>query len=166
MTRCPICGQRGVTVKEKLVCDWCRIPIETCCEGGPPDVQRCQKTTIYVAGPMTGVPYFGYPAFDTARDYLASHGITVLSPPDRDRSTGFDPATLGDEWNWNTIPKAFDITEARVWCAGAVGRSDATLMLSGWFKSRGARWEKDLAEMLDKPVFFRPEDAVTFARGR
>lgn len=125
-----------------------------------------QRTTVFVSGPMTGMPYFNYPAFDTARDYLASHDLLVLSPPDRDRAAGFDPVKLGQEWNWSQIPRGFDITAARVWCAGAVGKSDVVVMLAGWNKSPGAKWEKELAEMLDKPVMFKLQDVVTFARGR
>lgn len=129
-------------------------------------VVNSARLTVFISGPMTGMPWFNYPAFDTARDYLASHGIKPLSPPDRDREAGFDPATLGEAWDWNTIPPGFDIDAARIWCAQAVGQADAVLMLRRWRYSPGATCEKMLAELMNKPVFFRPEDAVTFARGR
>lgn len=129
-------------------------------------VNRFQPTTVFVSGPMRGQKWYGFPAFDTARDYLASHGITVLSPADHDRSTGFDPWKLGEDWDWSSVPKNFDLAKALLWCARAVTESEAVLMLRGWDTSRGANWENHLAEMLNRPVFFRPEDVVTFARGR
>jgi hypothetical protein len=124
------------------------------------------QTTCYVGGPMRGQEWFGFPAFDTARDYLASHGVKVLSPADHDRSCGFEPTTLGETWDWNHIPPGFDLGAALVWCADAVRKSDATLFLNGWHNSRGARWELDEAVMLNKPVFFKAADVVTWARGR
>lgn len=115
---------------------------------------------------MRGQRYFGFPEFDTARDYLASHGIKVLSPADHDRECGFEPAKLGEHWDWNQVPPGFDLGAALVWCADAVRKSDAVFLLKNWTVSRGARWESELAQMLDKPVFFRREDVVAFARGR
>ena len=123
-------------------------------------------TTVYIGGPMRGVKWFNFGAFDTARDYLASHGVKVLSPADHDRECGFDAGKLGETWDWNNIPAGFDLGAALVWCADAVRKADAVFLLKNWTQSRGAKWEHDLAVMLNKPVFFRVEDVVTWARGR
>lgn len=166
MTKSPCCGADTYGVREKLFCSWCQRIVEGCCEGGQPNLSGLQPTTVYVGGPMRGKEWFGFPAFDTARDYLASHGIAVLSPADHDRECGFEPAKLGEQWDWNTVPLGFDLGAALVWCADAVRKADAVLLLSGWESSRGARWELELALMLNKPVMFKAEDVVTFARGR
>ena len=36
---------------------------------------------VYVAGPMTGLPEFNYPAFFAAEEYLRSHGAKVMNQP-------------------------------------------------------------------------------------
>lgn len=45
---------------------------------GPPENFRNKK--IYLAGPMTGLPDFGYPAFRIALRRLQGHGLVVTSP--------------------------------------------------------------------------------------
>ena len=40
------------------------------------------KKTIYIAGPMSGIPYFNFPAFDTAKAFLILQGWDVVSPAD------------------------------------------------------------------------------------
>jgi len=37
---------------------------------------------IYIAGPMTGLPEFNYPAFNAAAEYLRSLGHHVENPAD------------------------------------------------------------------------------------
>ncbi len=39
---------------------------------------------LYIAGPMTGLPDFNYPAFEEARAQLESEGYAVLCPTDND----------------------------------------------------------------------------------
>lgn len=31
---CPLCESPGIEIRGKLVCPFCRIILETCCEGG------------------------------------------------------------------------------------------------------------------------------------
>lgn len=40
---------------------------------------------IYIAGRMTGVPQFNFPAFDFSRDIFEECGYEVFSPADNDR---------------------------------------------------------------------------------
>jgi len=37
-------------------------------------------TTIYIAGPMSGLPEFNYPAFFAAAEQLTAAGYDVLNP--------------------------------------------------------------------------------------
>lgn len=47
--------------------------------------------TFYVTGPMRGLPFFNFPAFDGARDLGISLGYNIISPADLDRKKGIDP---------------------------------------------------------------------------
>lgn len=52
---------------------------------------------LYIAGPMTGLPEFNYPAFERARGELEAVGFSVLCPVDNDP----DPATSASRsWEW------------------------------------------------------------------
>lgn len=50
-----------------------------------------EKRVAYVTGPMRGIEYFNFPAFDKARDQLVELGFAVISPADIDRLDGLDP---------------------------------------------------------------------------
>lgn len=89
---------------------------------------------IYIAGPMTGLPEFNRPAFNSAAKVLAAGGNVPLNP-----------AILPDGL---TQPEYMDICLAMLRCA------DGIYMLSGWKESAGARAEKALAEKLGLFVFF------------
>lgn len=51
---------------------------------------------LYVAGPMTGLPGFNYPAFEEARKELEAAGYVVLCPTDNE--DGEVPG--GRPWEW------------------------------------------------------------------
>lgn len=55
------------------------------------DRQLTETSTFYVTGPMRGLPYFNFPAFDGARDLGISLGYNIISPADLDREAGIDP---------------------------------------------------------------------------
>ena len=120
---------------------------------------------IYIAGPMRGIPYFNFPAFDRAKKYLENIGHAVVSPADIDRENGFDPINLGPDYDWEHWDgKAFgfSLQETIDRDLKALKECDAIFMLEGWENSRGARAEKALAEWMglivtyDKP----PEEDV------
>jgi len=78
---------------------------------------------IYVAGPMTGLPDFNYPAFRSAAAELRALGFDVEDP-----STNTNP-TPGDYHGW-----------LRAGLAQLI-RCDAIALLDGWEASGGARLE-------------------------
>lgn len=47
--------------------------------------------TFYICGPMRGLPFLNFPAFDGARDLGRSLGYEIISPADMDRLHGIDP---------------------------------------------------------------------------
>ena len=94
---------------------------------------------VYVAGPMSGLPEFNYPAFNAAAARLRAQGAHVENPAENP-----DPA-------------------CRTW-RGSMRMAIAQLvtcsrihMLPGWEKSRGAMEEKRIAELLGITISFEPD---------
>ena len=107
---------------------------------------------IYIAGPMRGIPYYNFPAFDAARYKLIQEGNIVVSPADLDRSAGFNAMELPSTSDWNAIPSGFDFNDCVDRDLQAVRDCEALCLLRGWEKSKGACAEKALAEWLGKTI--------------
>lgn len=86
--------------------------------------------TVYIAGPMTGLPEFNYPAFIAAEQRVRRAGWDVRNPAD----IGVRPG-----WEWDDYMKA---------ALRMLLESNAIAMLPGWEHSRGARLEHQIAEAL------------------
>lgn len=118
---------------------------------------------IYLAGPMSGIPQFNYPAFDEAADLLRSRGYDVMSPAEMDdpniraaalaspngehrvfqdtlKRQGHQPETWGD-----FLSRDVKLVSDEV---------DAIVLMADWQRSRGARTEAFIALQTQKPVFF------------
>lgn len=101
---------------------------------------------LYIAGPMTGLPDFNYPAFYRAAAQLADAGIDSINPA---RTEGREGCS-----SWLDFMRAslLDLAEC-----------DGIATLAGWGESRGAALEVHIARSLDLGV--KPVDAwVTEAR--
>lgn len=85
---------------------------------------------IYVAGPMTGLPDFNYPAFRAAAAQLRTFGFEVEDP-----STNSNP-TPDDYHGW-----------LRAGLAQLI-RCDGVALLEGWEASGGARLEVNVGATL------------------
>ena len=90
---------------------------------------------LYLAGPMTGLPDYNYPAFFAAADILRQAGYTLLNPAD----IGLHPT-----WTWDDY--------MRVGLATLTHQADAVAVLPGWEHSRGARIEVRTAHRFHLPV--------------
>lgn len=101
------------------------------------------QITVYLSGPMRGIPDFNFPAFDAARDRLLGQGYSVISPADMDRVCPEVTDTAG---------YAERDTEALIKLARS-GRG-AICMLKGWEKSVGAQAEYHLAKWLELAVWY------------
>ena len=100
--------------------------------------------TFYLSGPMTGLPFWNFPEFDQAREYLRNEGFSVICPAERDRRLGFDESS--DVW-----PDELHDQAARG-DAIAIAGADAIAVLPGWMKSTGCRVELTLARWIGLPV--------------
>lgn len=92
-------------------------------------------TRLYVAGPMTGLPEFNYPAFHEAARQLAAVGYDPINPA---RTDGRENCR---EW--------LDFMRASLLDLAAC---DGIATLPGWGDSRGAALEVFIAKSLGLPV--------------
>lgn len=98
--------------------------------------------TLYVSGPMTGIPEYNYPLFTKVTDNFRNQGFTVLSPHEIEGSA--DDVATG-----NTKPWQYYMTRAlrmQLQC-------DAWVGLPGWWRSKGAKREFDIAVDLEHKLF-------------
>lgn len=94
-------------------------------------------TVVYVAGPMTGLPDFNYPAFEHARALLKAEGLSVLCPVDND--DGPEPGSR--PWSWYMRRAIRQLITA-----------DGVAYLPGSESSKGAQVEIQLAHTLEMDV--------------
>jgi len=93
---------------------------------------------LYVAGPMTGLSEFNYPAFREAEQQLADAGYQVVSP-----------RKDGDEDLWETKPYEFFLRRG----FEDVLVCDGLALLNGWERSKGVSMEIALATWIKIPIF-------------
>ncbi len=107
---------------------------------------------VYIAGPMTGIASFNFPAFDDKRDELKSKGYEVVSPADIDRAHGFDPMGWTEgECSRDHLPSDF-MCGAIKRDVDALLKCDCIYMLEGWQKSDGAKAELAIAQWIGLEV--------------
>lgn len=92
--------------------------------------------TIYLSGPMSGLPNFGYPIFNAAAARLRSMGHAVFNPAE----------TFGGD---STLRKE----QYLIVDYAAVQVCDTVVMLPGWESSEGATTERVIALSLGKTVY-------------
>lgn len=115
---------------------------------------------VYIAGPMRGIEYFNFPAFDAARDRLRKFGLNAISPADMDRAIGFDPNQIANPegYDWRDLNKVgFNLRDALDRDVAALKECDAIYLLDGWEGSKGAQAEKAVAEWLGLKVVYQSE---------
>lgn len=120
------------------------------------------KKNIYVAGPMTGIPFFNFPAFFAAQTKLEEEGHTVFNPASKDVDQFgdvFDECTEGSHEQFHALleKRGMDFKPdmrhfAKVDLNWIIDHADAIYPLPGWEKSKGARTEMALAEWLGLEV--------------
>lgn len=113
---------------------------------------------IYIAGPMTGIPQFNFPAFDAAAIVLRERGFEVVSPaelddPD-DRAAAFNSPDGSALAYGNGVKKTWGQFLGRDVILIADSKIEAIYVLEGWNKSRGARLETFVgAAMCGLPIY-------------
>lgn len=103
---------------------------------------------IYIAGKMTGVYEFNFPAFFAAEAKLQAKGHETVNPARHDQETGLDVTGL----TGNETPEGFDLKATLLWDLNQVADCDAIYLIPGWETSKGARAEVALATALSKEI--------------
>jgi len=83
---------------------------------------------VYIAGPMTGLPDFNFPAFHAMAATMRAEGWHVENPAEHGHVEGAE---------WAEYLR-FDI--------GRLSTCEAMMLLPGWHRSRGARLEVHIAK--------------------
>lgn len=118
--------------------------------------------TAYLAGPMTGIRSFNFPAFMEAASRLRTWGWVIFNPAEEDCSI------IGED-KWSDYLKAihasegnladldgwgFDMAKAMQQDLGFIAtKAEAVICLPGWDKSSGARAEAFVGRKCGLPVF-------------
>lgn len=115
--------------------------------------------TVYLAGPMSGVPNFNFPAFNRAAAILRAEGHSVFNPAERDieRHGGVDISAGNHAGDPAVAEKehGFSLREALADDTAFICReADAIAMLPGWESSKGARAEHALAFALGHTIIY------------
>lgn len=101
---------------------------------------------VYIAGPMRGIKYYGFPAFFEAEEKLQSEGYETVNPARIDVERGFDPRKLPENTDWfKTLPEDVNVNEIIMRDIGALVECDVICLLDGWQLSVGARAEASTA---------------------
>ncbi|WP_256588086.1 DUF4406 domain-containing protein [Pseudomonas sp. LG1D9] len=106
--------------------------------GGVPRVllDADREMRVYIAGPMTGIADYNFPAFNAMADKMRAAGWHVENPADH----GLVP---GAQW---ADYLRYDI--------GCLASCEAIMLLPGWTASRGARLEVSIAKELGVVFMF------------
>lgn len=117
---------------------------------------------IYLAGKMSGVPYFNFPAFNGATKALRAKGHEVFSPAEKDveRAGNFQllcPTGSKEELIAANVPQINYKDCMKIDLNWIIDNADAIALLPDWNRSAGAKVEKALAELLGLEVIFLVE---------
>lgn len=97
-------------------------------------LKASRSMRCYIAGPMTGLPEFNFPAFNAKAAELRAQGWHVENPAEHGHVEGAD---------WGDYLR-YDISR--------IATCEAIFLLPGWSKSKGASLEVHIARTLDMKV--------------
>ena len=111
---------------------------------------------VYLAGPMSGIPQFNFPAFDEAAKVLRAAGLTVINPAEIDDPASRAAALASPDGSMADVPETWgDFLSRDVKIVADSGLA-AIVCLPGWESSRGAIVETTVARLCDVKVLSFP----------
>lgn len=113
---------------------------------------------IYLAGPMSGIPDFNFPAFFDYAEALEEGGWEVFNPAQNDIDVHGSLEGIKAAW-------AADATTTLRQCLNddldyITAEADAIAMMPDWENSKGARAEHATAVALGLQIIYLNDDAV------
>lgn len=119
----------------------------------------------YLAGKMSGIPAFNFPAFDLHAHVLRDAGYVIVSPAELDHEKERAAALASPDGN-----PSGPHSKPRLGCL----RRDleyvlhdnclGVICMPGWVDSAGARWETDACQRAGRPIYevhlFPSDDAL------
>lgn len=114
---------------------------------------------VYLAGPMSGIVQFNFPAFLVAAQSLRDQGIEVVSPAELDDPETRDAAMASEDGSFGSGTvngETWGDFLARDVKLIADDGIEAIVVLPGWERSRGARLETFVASLVDLPILEYP----------
>lgn len=108
------------------------------------------KKSIYIAGPMSGIPAFNFPAFYEKAQEYEEGGWEVFNPANKDDEAGIDAEAFKTGDHVRANDNGFDFQSAYLWDISRVIEADAIYMLKGWETSAGAVGEHAVAVAMKK----------------
>lgn len=107
----------------------------------------------YLAGPMTGIPQFNFPAFDAAAARLRSFGFEVISPHEQDSPAVQEAARKSPDGKLDSNDRIAGESWGQILARDVrlvADDVDGIVFLPGWEKSRGARLEAFVGLLCNK----------------
>jgi hypothetical protein len=96
---------------------------------------------VYIAGPMSNLPQFNFPAFYAAAAELRTQGFEVVSPAELDDAEDKGAALLSKDGDPKSASRTWgDFLSRDVKLLADTG-IEGIVFLPGWHKSKGAKLE-------------------------
>lgn len=116
------------------------------------DLARSEDVCVYyLAGPMSGIPDYNYPAFEKAAADLRGRGFVIKSPHEIDHGESEETPRGSKPW-----------TEYMIAAIQLLLTCDAVVLLEGWANSQGALEEFRLAKRLGMDCILYYPNVETF----
>ena len=115
---------------------------------------------VYLAGPMSGMPEFNYPAFHKVTRILRSPGYEVFSPAEHDLATLGIDISKGNHTGDEAAAESLGFCRRRAMADDLqwiVLYADMIAHLPGWEKSSGATAEHYAGLAVNAEMFYVPK---------
>lgn len=119
---------------------------------------KIKEKSVYLAGPMTGISHFNFPAFHAAAEDLRAYGFDVISPAELDSpeakaaaesSVDGDSSHYAENESWGAMLSR----DVKLLADGGI---EAVVVLPGWETSRGARLETFVGRLCGLSLYEYP----------
>ena len=109
---------------------------------------------LYLAGPMTGIDHYNFPAFHRAALALKQRGYIVFNPAAKETLEGTDLPDIDKlPMEWGGTRKDLTPGDIRRLDFLMINDADAVVLLPGWESSAGALIEAHYAMVTGKAVY-------------